>query len=80
MSFEHNSVCKNLFPNACFFRDSGLSSREVDQNFKFGGVIGYGDSYLEFLFRQLKLFRLHAILQDTAGAVRTHSGKSPGYC
>ena len=58
----------------------GLSLREMNQRFKFVGTIGYGDSYLEFLFRHFNLFRLHAILNDAAGAVRAHSGKSPGYC
>ena len=52
----------------------------MDQKIKFGGIIGYGDSYLKFLFRHFKVFRLHAILHDTAGAVRAHSGKGPGYC
>ena len=27
-----------------------------------------------------KLFRLHAISQDAAGAVRSYSGEGPGYC
>ena len=80
MSFKHNSVSKNLFLSACFCWDSGLSLREMDQKFKFGKTIGYGDLYLEFLFRHLKVFRLHAILHDAAGAVRAHSGKEPGYC
>ena len=52
----------------------------MDQKFKFGETIGYGVSYLEFLFRHLNVFKLHAILHDTAGAVRAHSGKDPGYC
>ena len=80
MSFEHNSVRKNLFLGACFCWDSWLSSREIDQKYIFGGNIGYGDSYLEFLFLRFKVFRLHAVLNDAAGAVRTHSGKGPGYC
>ena len=78
--FEKNSVRKNLFLSACFCWDSKLSLREMDQKFEFGGTIGYGDSYLEFLFRLFKVFRLHAILHDAAGAVRAHSGKEPGYC
>ena len=45
----------------------------------FGGTIVYGDSYLEFLFRHFKRFRLHAKVHDAAGAVRPHSGKGPGY-
>ena len=80
MSFEHDSVRKNLFLSACFCWDSGLFLREVDQKVKFGGTIGYGESYLEFSFRHFKEFRLHAILHDAAGAVRSHSGKGPGYC
>ena len=80
MSFENNSVRKNLFLSACFCWDSRLSFSEMDQKIKFGGTIGYGDSYLEFLFRHFKVFRLHAVLHDAAGAVRVDSGKGPGYC
>ena len=79
MSFEHNSVRENFFLSACFCWDSRLSSREMDEKFKFCGTIGYGNSYLEFLFRHFKVFRLHAILHDAAGAVPAHSGKGPGY-
>ena len=52
----------------------------MEQKYTFGGTIGYGNSYLEVVFRPFKIFSLHAILHDAAGAVRTHSGKSPGYC
>ena len=79
-SFEHNSVRKNLCLGACFCRDSSLSLREVDQKFVFGGLIGYWNPYLDSVFRYSKGFRLHAILHDAAGAVRSHSGKGPGYC
>ena len=80
MSFEHNSVCKNVFLRACFCWESGLSLREMDQKFRFGGTIRYGDSYLDSVFRYSKVFRLHAILQDAAGAVRLQTGKRLGYC
>ena len=79
MSFERNSVRKNLFLSACFCWDFRLSLREMDQKEKFGGTIGYGDSYLEFLFRHFRIFRLHAILDDAAGAVLAHNGKGPGF-
>ena len=79
-SFEHNSVRKNLFLNACFCWDSRFSLREIDQNFNFGGTIGYGDSYLDSVFRYSKVIRLHALLHDAAGAVRLQTGKGPGYC
>ena len=80
MSFKHSSVCKNLFLRACFCWDFRLSLCEMDQKFEFGGSIGYGDSYLEFLIRHFKVFRLHGKLDDAAGAVRAHSGKGRGYC
>ena len=58
----------------------GLSLREMNQKFKFGGLIGYENSYLDSVFRYSKVFRLHAILHDAARAVRSHTGKGPGYC
>ena len=79
MSFENKSVRKNLFHSEYICSDSRKSLRKMDQKFKFGGTIGYGKSYLEFLFRHFKVFRLHAILQDAAAAVHAHSGKGPGY-
>ena len=80
LSFEHISVRKNLFLSACFCWQSKLSLREMDQKIKFGGTIGYGNSYLELLFRHFKKIRLHAIVNDAAGAVRAQNGKGPGYC
>ena len=80
MSFENNSVRKNLFLSACFCWDTRLSSREMDQKFKFGGLNGYGNSCLDSVFRYPKVFRLHALLHDAAGAVSSHSSKGPGYC
>ena len=52
----------------------------MDQKFRFGGLIGYGNSYLDSVFCYSKVFRLPAILHDAAEAVRAHSGKGPGYC
>ena len=52
----------------------------MDQKLKFGGLIGYGNSCLDSVLRYSKVFRLHAILYYAAGAVRSHSGKGPGYC
>ena len=79
MTFEHNSVRKNLFLSAYFCWNSRLTLHEMDQNLKLGGLIGHGKSYLDSVFRYSKVFRLHAILQDAAGAVQSHSGKGPGY-
>ena len=70
LSLEQNSVRNSLFLSACFCWNSRLSLREMDQKFKIGGTIGYGDSYLEFLFRHFKVFRLHVKLHNAAGALR----------
>ena len=80
LPFEHISVRENLFLSACFCWNSRLSLQEMDLKYKFGGTIGYGNLYLELLFRHFKIVRLHAILHDAAGAVRAHCGKGPGYC
>ena len=80
LSFEHSSVRKNLLLSAHFCWDSRFSLCEMDQKFKFGGTIGYGNSYSEILFRHFNLFRLHAMLHQAAGAVRAHSGIGPGCC
>ena len=79
MSFGHNSARKNLFLSSCSCWNFRVSLREMDQKYKFGGTIGYDDScFVDFLFRQFKIIRLHAILDDAAGAVGAHSGKRPG--
>ena len=80
MSFEHNSVRKNLFLSACFCWDSSLSLGEMDQKFIFRRLIGYGNSCLHSVFHYSKVFGLHAKLNDAAAAVRSHTGKGPGYC
>ena len=59
MTFEHNSVRKNLFLSACFCWASRLSLHELDQKFKFGGLVGCQNSYLDSVFRYSKVFRLH---------------------
>ena len=51
----------------------------MDQKWKFGGAIGYGDSNLEKIFCRSKVIKLHAVLFDAVGAVRAHSGKGPVY-
>ena len=78
LSLEQNSAHKNLLMSAYFCWDSRRSLRQVDQKNIFRGTIGYGDSYLKFLFPQFKVFTLHALLYDAAGSVRAHSGKGPG--
>ena len=70
---------KSSFEVLLFVGILDFSLRDMDQKFEFGGLIGYGNSCLDSVFRYSKVFRLHAILHDAAGAVRSHSGKGPGY-
>ena len=71
---------KTYFQVHFFFWDPRLSLGEMDQKFKFGGLIGYGKFYMDSILCYSKKFRLHAILPDAAGAVRAHTGKGHGYC
>ena len=80
LSFQHHSVRKIFFPSACLWWDYRLSLRATDRNIKFGGAIGWGESYLKFSFRLSKVFTLHAKLLDAVGALGTRSGKKLGYC
>ena len=80
VSFPQNTRRKNLFLSVCQCLDDRVSMREMDQLFPYGGVIGYGNSKLDIIFRHSKVFRLHAILHDAAGAVRSHTGRGPGCC
>ena len=80
VSFPQNTRRKNLYLSVCQCLDDRISTREMDQLFPYGGVIGYGNSKLDIIFRHSKVFRLHAILHDAAGAVRSHTGRGPGYC
>ena len=64
-----NSVRKNLFLSACHSLDEIISLHEIDQKVPFGGLIGYGDSHLDKIFRFFKVFGQHEILHDVAGAI-----------
>ena len=59
--FTKNTVRKNLFLCVCHCLDENIPLHEMDQEFPFGGLIGYGDSHLDKIFRFSKVFRLHAI-------------------
>ena len=71
---------QKVFSRCMFLLRCYISLRDMDQNFEVGGTIGYGDSFSEFLIRHLIVFRLHAILNDAAQAVKAYSGRRPCYC
>ena len=66
--------------SVCHCLDQKISLREMNELYPHCGLIGYGDSYLDSLLRYAKVFCLHAILHDAAGAVYTEKRKGPGYC
>ena len=35
---------------------------------------------MDYFFANYKIFRLHAVLHDSAGPVKTTTKKGPGYC
>ena len=80
LPFRHNSARKNVFLSACYIWNDKVSLRELEQKFPLGGLLGYIDFYLDCILFFSKVFRLHAILHDAAGTVRSHTGKGPGYC
>ena len=78
-TFRQNTARKILLLSACYIWNDRVSLREMDQKFPIGGLIGYGNSYLDSKICYSKVFRLHAILNDAAGAVRLQTSKGPGY-
>ena len=80
MSFKHDSVRKNVFLRAFCCWGARFSLCEMNQIFIFCGIIDCGGSYLEFIIGCFKVFILLALVIDAATAVRSHSGKSSGYC
>ena len=78
-NFSSNTKRKKLFLCTCFDLDPDINLKEMDQKFLFGGLIGYGNSCMGNFFANSKIFRLHAILHDSAGFVKSTKKKGPGY-
>ena len=78
--FKKNTVRKNLFLSVCHCLDPKISLREMNHFYPHGGLIGYGDLYLDSVLSYSKVFRLQAILRDATGGVYTEKRKGPGYC
>ena len=47
--FSSNTKRKNYFLCTCIILDSNINLKEMDQKFPFGGLIGYGNSWITFL-------------------------------
>ena len=77
--FSPNTKRKNLFLCNCIVLARDINLKEMDQKFPFGGLIGYGNSCMDYFFANSKFFRLHAILHDSAGSFKSTTKKAPGY-
>ena len=78
--FSSNTKRKNYFLCTCIDLDPNINLKEMNQKFPFGGLIGHGNSCMDYFFANSKIFRLHAILHDAAGSVTSTTYKGPGYC
>ena len=78
--FSSNTERKKYFLCTCIVLDQNINLKEMDQKFSFGSLIGYGNSCMDYHCANSKFFRLHAILNDAAGSVRSTTYKGPGYC
>ena len=73
--FSSNTKRKKLFLCTCFVLDPDINLKELDQKFSFGGLIRYRNSCMDYFFAKSKIFRLHAILHDSAGYVKSTTKK-----
>ena len=79
VSFELTVFKKHFFKVYTGVEMIGFLFFELDEETIFGGIFGYGDWYLDFLFCHSKVFRRHLFLRYAVGAVRSQTFKSLGY-
>ena len=80
--YEGLGACerRNYLHAGCKLWYNGPDSETIDKDCPFGGMIGMGNSWLHVFLKELKFLRLHAILHDSAGYVKTKYNQGPGYC
>ena len=77
--FPKNTPRKNAFLAVCYSLNSEINLRYVNELAEFGGLIGRGNSNLDFFFKCFKVFRLHAIFHDAFGFMKSKYNVGPGY-
>lgn len=77
--FPENSKRFNYFLTTCKYIDKKGDLDKISLKCPHGGIIGIGNSRLDHLFRVSKLFRLHAILHDAHGFMKSEFDVGPGY-
>ena len=53
--------------------------RTISKRNEYGGLIGCADSWLDPIFKPIKVLRLHAVLHDAGGYMKKTYGVNPGY-
>ena len=77
--FPENTIRKNYFLAACFHIDNTVDYMFINTHCPHGGIIGIDNSRLEIILGNYKLLRLHAILHDACGYMKTNHEVGPGY-
>jgi hypothetical protein len=77
--YPENTIRINYFLACCYHIDKHIDADEIILDCPHGGLIGIGDSRLEIIFGNFKLFRLHAALHDASGYMKDKFDAGPGY-
>jgi hypothetical protein len=77
--YPENSARSNYFLAACYHLNKHIDPEEIITDCPHGGLIGIGDSWLERIFGNFKVFRLHAVLHDASGYMKRKYNVGPGY-
>ena len=78
--FRDNTKRKKLFLSLCKILDESINLQEFAQTYPFGGLIGYGKSYMDPFLKHSKLFYMQEILHEAVGSVKQTTGNELGYC
>ena len=76
--FSSNTKRKKLFLCTCIVLDPEINLKEMDQKYPFRGLIGYKKFCMDYFFANSQVFRLHAILLDSDGSVKSTTKKDLG--
>ncbi|XP_075249798.1 uncharacterized protein LOC142342376 [Convolutriloba macropyga] len=90
VEFPDNTNRKNYFLAACkvFIEQDSRAKKKgelwetlhvMDEKSPYGGIIGSGNSKLDYMLKWSKIFRLHAAIHDAAGQLKTRFNIGPGY-
>lgn len=77
--FPQNTIRKNYFLAACAHIYPQVDLEFVNDTCPYGGIIGIGNSRMDVILNKFKLFRLHAVLHDASGYMKSYNGMGPGY-